>query len=411
MKTYLPTRVNGKPPNPYPYLRPPWRIALIANSKENFRHRPGDPPDAGAEFDKRETIQGIARALESDGHWVHLCEADYTLPEAIGNLRPHICFNIAEGLSGDGREAQTPAVLELMGIPYTASRVVANAISLDKTRTKRIWQQMGLPTAAFREFQSIEELTHADLSDLRFPLFIKPTREGTGMGVSTESVVHDRKSLEEQAAWIIETYNQPVLVEEFLPGREFTVGFIGNPGKPTHRKRPELYDAEGFHWLPVMEIDTAGSVSPGVYGHDAKDLAVEDTGAPAYLCPADISESLRLQLIELAGKAAQALGTCDVGRVDFRLDANGEPHLLEINTLPGLNPSVSDLCLMAAAEELPYEVLITEILYLAAERFGLSLAITGRPADALASTWKRSNGRSAETAVPILNPPILEALR
>jgi D-alanine-D-alanine ligase len=172
-------------------------------------------------------------------------------------------------------------------------------------------------------------------------------------------------------AWVLRTYRQPALVEEFLPGREFTVGFIGNSGVPLRRRRPWLYDANGYHFFPVLEIEASRSVTPGVYSHDAKALNPDEEGAPRYLCPADIPDSLRARLFDLTRRAAEALGACDVSRVDFRLGADGEPYLLEINTLPGLNPTVSDLCIVAAAEGISYTILITEILYLAAERFGL----------------------------------------
>jgi len=145
----------------------PWRIALVANLKDEYHHALDDPPDAGAEFDRLETIQAIAAALEAEGHWVHFCSGDHTLPEALLNLRPHFVFNIAEGLFGDGREAQVPALCELLGIPYTASKVVANAISLDKTQTKRIWKEMGLPTATFYEFSRVEDIYNKEYT---FPL-------------------------------------------------------------------------------------------------------------------------------------------------------------------------------------------------------------------------------------------------
>jgi D-alanine-D-alanine ligase len=161
------------------------------------------------------------------------------------------------------------------------------------------------------------------------------------------------------------------LVEAFLPGREFTVGFIGNPGDPSRRSRPWLYDQDGYHFFPVLEIDNAISISPGVYGHDAKGFDIGVEGAPGYLCPADIPNRLRLRLIDLTKRASKALGVRDVSRIDFRAGADGRPYLMEINTLPGLNPEVSDLCIMAASEGMAYPVLITEILYLAAERYGL----------------------------------------
>lgn len=370
MQTYRSIRENNWPDS-QKGKRPPWRIALIANLADQFERGADDPPDAGAEFDRQQTIEAIASALEAEGHYVHLLNGDSSLPEALFNVRPHICFNIAEGLHGDGREAQVPALCELMGIPYTGSQVVANAISLNKTMTKRIWQQQGLPTAPYFEFISLEDVAHAEL---RFPLFAKPAREGTGMGIDGHSIINDHNELIARVDWLLNTYHQPVLVEEFLPGREFTVGFIGNRGNPTYRRRPELYDADGFHWFPVLEIDTISSVSPTIYGHDAKALDIGTDGAPNYLCPADVPESLRVQLIDLTRRAAEALEVRDVSRVDFRLGADGAPYLLEINTLPGLNPDLSDLCIMAAAEGISHQVLISEILHLAAERYQLTAA-------------------------------------
>ena len=368
MRDYESTRLhNKKPPSPA-VRRPPWRIVLIANLAGEIDWGQDAPTDAGSEFDKRGTIEALAAALESDGHFVTFCRADQTLPEALLNLRPHLAFNIAEGLGGDGREAQVPALLELLGIPYTASRVLANALSLDKTQTKRIWQSLGLPTPKFLEARAPDE---ASLWKRGFPAFVKPSREGTGMGIDTQAIVQSEAELRDRIAWVTESYRQPALVEEFLPGREFTVGYIGNPGPVFRRRRTWLYDKYGYHFFPVLELDNQISVSPGVYGHDAKSYDIGADGAPGYYCPADIPASLRARLVRLTRQAAEALGAVDVARVDFRLNAEGQPCLMEINTLPGLNPLVSDLCIVAASEGMAYEELITEILYLAAERFGM----------------------------------------
>jgi len=366
---------NKKPPSPV-LRRPPWRIALVANLKDEIDWGPEAPADAGSEFDRRETLEALAAALEEDGHWVTFCRADNTLPEALLNLRPHIAFNIAEGVGGDGREAQAPAVLEMLGIPYTASRVVANALSLDKTQTKRIWQTLGIPTPRFLEARRPED---ASLWKRGYPAFVKPAREGTGMGIDVKAVVQDETELRERIAWVVEAYRQPALVEEFLPGREFTVGYIGNAGSAAARRRPWLYDRHGYHFFPVLELDNQVSVSPGVYGHDAKSFDIGAAGAPGYLCPADIPRTLQSRMVRIARQAAEALGAVDVSRLDFRLGADGQPCLMEINTLPGMNPEISDLCIMAASEGMPYQDLITEILYLGAERFGL-------PFDSLAPT-------------------------
>jgi D-alanine-D-alanine ligase len=361
------TRVHKKPPSTWRRL-PPWRVALVANIKDDFERSVHDPQDAGAEFDRRSTLEAIGAALEYEGHWVHVCQADDTLPEVLMNLRPHLVFNIAEGMGGDAREAQVPALCEMLGIPYTASRVLANALSLDKTQTKRIWRDNGLPTAAFQGFASEFEALEPGL---QFPLFVKPAREGTGMGVDGAAIVHNAQELKARVAWVLRTYRQPALVEEMLPGREFTVGYIGNRGDSAHRARPWLYDSDGYHFFPVLEIDNAISISPGIYGYDAKSYDIGVDGAPGYLCPAQIPNELRLKLIDLTRRAAEALGACDVSRVDLRLGSDGEPYLMEINTLPGLNPLVSDLCIMAASEGMAYPVLISEIAYLAAERFGM----------------------------------------
>ena len=367
MHTFENTVSHRKPPG-HSSRPAPWRIALLANLKDEVERETGAPPDAGAEFDRKETVEAIAEALEREGHWVHLCRADHSLVESLTNLRPHICFNIAEGIQGDGREAQAPALCELLGIPYTASRVVANAISLDKTQTKRIWMSAGLPTPDFQEFRSSKEKINSRLS---FPLFVKPSREGTGMGVDGGSLVKNERELRARVDWAIKAYQQPAIVESYLPGREFTVGFIGNPDSPKSRRRPWLYDAQGYHVFPILELDNSGSVSPGIYGNAAKSLNIGDNGAPNYLCPAAISPELAQKMITLSIAAAESIDAKDVSRVDLRLGADDEPYLMEINTLPGLNPTVSDLCIMAASEGITYEVLITEILYLAAERNGM----------------------------------------
>jgi D-alanine-D-alanine ligase len=346
----------------------PWRIALVANLKDEVDWGPDAPPDAGAEFDKPSTVESLARALEADGHWVHVCSGDNTLPEILLSLRPHLCFNIAEGMGGDGREAHVPALCEMLGIPYTSSRVVANAISLDKTRTKHIWRDLGLPTSAFQEFVTAQAPLDPRLT---FPLFVKPAREGTGMGIDSAAIVQTEAELRTRVEWITSAYRQPALVEAVLPGREFTVGFIGNRGDASRRRRPWLYDAGGYHVFPVMEIDSNIASTPGVYGHDAKSYDIGAAGAPDYVCPARVPDRMRARLVDLALQGAEAIGACDVSRVDLRLGADGRPYLMEINTLPGLNPLISDLCIMAAAEGMVYDDLITEILYLAAERFGL----------------------------------------
>lgn len=360
---------NDKPPSPRLKLVKPWRVAVLANIKAQGQERPPDaPPDSGADYDSIETIEHLRRAIESDGHETLFIPADENLPYALRNSRPDICFNMAEGLGGDAREAQTPALLEMLRIPYTGSRVLTNAISLDKTLTKRIWRDRRLPVAPFQEFSVGDEPLRPEL---HFPLFVKPAREGTGMGVNPQAVVNTVAELRERVAYVIRVYRQPALVESFLPGREFTVGILGRIDAARFTAHPEWYGRDGFHRLPVLELDNSRSVTPGIYSLDAKAQTVGAEGAPGYLCPAPIEPELARKLQHFAQRAHLVLGALDVSRTDMRLDAEGQPRLMEINTLPGLTPGHSDLCIQAAAEGIPYAQLILEILYLGASRWDL----------------------------------------
>jgi len=360
---------NEKPPDANPRPAHPWRVAVLANIKERGKPLPPDvPPDAGADYDYIETIDQIRSAIETDGHRTIFVQADGDLPKALKEVKPDICFNIAEGLGGECREAQTPALLELLKIPYTGSRVLTNAISLDKTLTKRLWRDRNLPVAPFQEFTFGDEPLRPEL---RFPLFVKPAREGTGMGVDTKAIVNNEAELRERAEYVIRMYHQPALVETFLPGREFTVGVMGRHDTILYSRHPEWYDKDGFHRFPVLELDSSRSVTPGVYGIEAKAQSIGSEGAPGYLCPAPLEPELARKLQHLAYRAHVVLGALDISRTDVRLDAEGQPRLIEINTLPGLTPAFSDLCIQAASEGISYEDLILEILYLGASRWGL----------------------------------------
>ena len=362
-----PARADEKPPSRR--LKRYWKIAVLANIKDDDHPKPeGVPPDAFADFDHIETIDSIRAALETDGHETVFIQADADLPYVLKEERPDICFNIAEGLGGDAREAQIPALLEMLKIPYTGSRVLTNGISLDKTLTKRIWRDRRLPVAPFQEFVIGDETLRPELN---YPLFVKPAREGTGMGVDTKAIVKNEKELRERTQYIINTYDQPALVETFLPGREFTVGILGRADAKLYSRNPEWYEKDGFHRFPILELDMTRSVTPKVYSQESKSKDVGEEGAPGYICPADIDPELDKKLKHFALRAHLLLNTLDVSRTDIRLDNEGNPRVMEINTLPGLTPNYSDLCLQAAAEGIRYEDLILEILYLGASRWGM----------------------------------------
>jgi len=360
---------SEKPPS-FAGSKKSWFVAILANIKDGENILPPDvPADALADYDHIETIQAIQAAIESDGHKTVFIPADRNLPFALSEIKPQICFNIAEGLGGDAREAQVPALLEMMRIPYTGSRIMANAISLDKTLTKRIWRDRRLPVAPFQEFIVGDESLRPEL---RFPLFVKPAREGTGMGVDLNAIVSDEKELHERVSYILGVYKQPALVETYLSGREFTVGLIGRWDSKKYSRHPEWYDEKhGYHVFPVLELDSSRSVTPGVYSQAAKSKEVGEEGAPGYVCPANIDPDLAKKLQNLAVRAHMAIKAIDVSRSDIRLNAEGEPMLMELNSLPGLTPNYSDLCLEAAAEGISYQDLILDILYLGASRWGM----------------------------------------
>lgn len=360
-----------KPPSSKVNSKKSWFVAVLANVKDGDKNLTADiPEDAFADFDHIETIQAIQSAIETDGHKTVFIPANRNLPFALQEIKPDICFNIAEGLGGDAREAQVPALLEMLKIPYTGSRVMANAISLDKTLTKRIWRDRRLPVAPFQEFIIGDENLR---SELHFPLFVKPAREGTGMGVDARAVVNSKAELRERVKHILGFYKQPALVETFLSGREFTVGLIGRWDSRKYSRHPEWYDDNkyGYHVFPVLELGIDQAITPGVYSNAAKLLDIGEKGSPTYICPAEIDPELTRKLQTLAIKAHMSIKCIDYSRTDIRLNAEGEPVLMELNSLPGLTPGYSDLCLEAAAEGIPYEDLILDILYLGASRWGM----------------------------------------
>jgi D-alanine-D-alanine ligase len=347
------------------------KVALLANLKKNAPTWPGMSPDRWDDLDSEETLQSIMQAIEAGGHDVTFLEGNATLFETLPRAKPDICFNICEGYFGDGREAHVPAILEMLSVPYTGSQVLTLALALDKPMTKRVLTYHDLPTPAFQVFERISEPLD---SKLHFPLFVKPSREGTGMGVSAESIVRDEAQLRVQLRRLFERYEQPVLVEDYIEGREVTVGMVGNLSSPVAWRVPDDEEAprilKGLQFFPALEVDMAAypAEEAGIYTSRIK---VEMAHDFHYLCPAPLTDDQVEELNWLAAAVFRVTGCLDVARVDFRLDANDgdRPYILEVNPLPGLNPGYSDLCIEAAAAGWSYEELINEILNLAIERY------------------------------------------
>ena len=293
-----------------------------------------------AEFDAEETIAAVCRALTELGHQ----------PERIGGIRPltqalakgvrwDAVFNICEGLKGVAREAQVPALLEAYDIPYVFSDPLTLALTLDKAMTKRVVRDAGVPTA---DFAVIER--EADIATIKlvFPLFLKPVAEGSGKGVDARSRVEDQGQLERVARDLLARFRQPVLVEEFLPGREFTVGITGT--------------GEGACVLGVSEIVPKDKYVGHAYGYENK----SDWEDKLDIVPANDVNAQSAGKVALA--AWKVLRCRDGGRADVRLDRDGKPRFIEVNPLAGIRPGYSDLCFIADFQKLSYRDLIGKFL-------------------------------------------------
>ena len=298
--------------------------------------------DAEAEYDPPETIDAIKGALESLGHDVVPLEANSELPTRLMESGVDLVFNIAEGLAGRNREAQVPALCELCSVPYTGSDSATLALALDKALTKRILKQHGVLTAEFQVMVSgREKLSPA----LRFPLIVKPNAEGSSKGIAQKGVVDDEATLRAAVKELIEKYRQPALIEEYIAGREFTVGLLGD-------RRPRV--------LPPMEIVFRDKANPRpVYDYEIKQ---EWEKYVHYECPAKLTATESRTIERVARETFIALDCRDVARVDLRMNQKGDVYVLEVNPLPGLTPDYSDLVLIANAAGIEYRTLIAEIL-------------------------------------------------
>jgi D-alanine-D-alanine ligase len=349
-----------------------FKVALLANLKKNAPKFEDMAQDQWDDLDSEKTINALVEAIRAGGHTCEFFEGDLSLVTTLHTFKPNICFNICEGHFGDAREAHVPSILEMLRIPYTGSKVLTLALSLDKPMTKRVIAFHDLPTPSFQTFERIDEPLAPDMV---FPLFVKPSREGTGMGVSRNSIVHNENEMREQISVIIDKYKQPALVERYIEGREVTIGFVGNLLGPVAHRLPDDETARriqaGLHFFPPMEVDLSPFTdSDTVYSNRLKvDLADKLN----YLCPAPISEDMKADLNWLAAAVFRVTGALDVSRVDFRLDMHDDykPYILEINPLPGLSPVISDLVIEAAGEGIGHTELVNMILETALKRYGM----------------------------------------
>jgi len=338
------------------------RIGLAYNEK------PDPAPDADsdsssdafAEWDDPSTIAAVAQALSRFGSVIRL-KADQSLPQKLVRARPDLVFNMAEGLHGQSREALVPAICEYVNIPYTGSDPLTLALSLHKGRTKETLAYRGVPTAPFTCMETIADVARLPLP---YPVFVKPVAEGSGKGVFGTNLCADTAALRERVAFLLGRYAEPVLVETYLPGPEFTVAILGN--------------GQEAYCLPVIGFDFSSLPhgAPPVYGYEAK-WVWDRPEAPLaiFQCPAQIPADLYREIERTALDAYHALGCRDWCRVDLRVDRFGVPNVLELNPLPGVIPDPAmNSCFPKAARAagFAYDELIQEVVRLAWRR------ITGR---------------------------------
>jgi len=334
----------------------PYPLALTYNLK------PETPPagaseDAYSEFDSRATVQAIAEALRAHGHHVYLVDATPDLPAWFRTHQVDLVFNIAEGVCGDARESHVPAILDFLGVPYTGSGVLSLALALDKAKAKQLFRDAGIPTPPF---QLVTDPDAPLDPTLRFPLMVKPNREGSAKGIWASSVVLDHAGASAQIRRVMARYDQPVLIEEFIEGTELTVGILGN---------------EPPRALPVLEIDFASCTGSGerFYSWRMKEYQGQARLhlTPTFWCPARLPGSVMAEVQRVALVAHQVLGCREFSRVDVRLGQEGRPSVLEVNPLPGLDPTESNYPRMAREAGIDYPDLIGRLVELAAARVRL----------------------------------------
>lgn len=323
-------------------------IGLTYDLKTDYQKKEGAPPDINAEFDLPQTVDLLAQAIESLGHRVKRIGNVYSLLSNLDSLDVDIVFNISEGLNSRNRESQIPVILEMKGIPFVGADGFTLALTLDKIMAKKFFLYEGIPTPKFIEVKESVSLINTD--HFKFPLIVKPRYEGSSKGIDANARVNNLEELSRRADYIIRTYKQPALVEEFIKGKEFTVAIVGN--------EPPVV-------LPPVQIKIEGELNLGekfyTFGHIS-------SPALEYVCPAPISKQLENRLKELALRVYQTVECRDFGRVDFRVDEQDNPYVLEINPLPCL--AANDVfMLLSRVSGITYPQMIGNILESAFKRY------------------------------------------
>lgn len=321
------------------------KIAVLATLKEEAPISPEDPPGRWDDLDDRDTVQAILKSLHALGYEAKYFPAGIESANKIRKYKPDLCFNLGEGHFGVSREAQMPAILDDLKLPYTCAGVLGMSLAHNKHMAKKIFRCAGLPTANFKVFSNPSEV---DDGGLKYPLFVKPASEGSSIGVNENAVIRNREDLEKQVTWVWENTDSLILVEEYIAGREFTIGILGD------------------EVLPIVEI-----VSPtGFYSSEQK----EDLESEVYrLCPAPLSTEKTLEFQDLARRAKAELELEDVCRMDLRMDENGSPYILEVNPIPLMcpDPEQASLVYASRAAGYSYKDMVEKIIHSAIKRMAI----------------------------------------
>jgi D-alanine-D-alanine ligase len=329
------------------------RVALVLNTRK-------DESEFEVEYDPPHTVEMIKHGIESAGHDYLFIEADENILETLKQVKPDLVFNRAEGVRGESRESHIPAILEMLGIPYVGANVLSTAVCLNKGWTKKFLAFHGIVTPQFNILSSTRQVNKLDFI---FPVILKPNEEGSSVGINEDNVVSDKKQLVKKLGLMLKEYQQPILVEQFIQGREFSVGVLDCLGP-----KPQV--------LALLEIDFSKFPSEvgGVYGQKAKTIY---EGLDHYICPAKVRSDLKKKIERNSIEICKLLEVPDFARIDYRMDANEELYFLEINPLPGMdfdpdNLDISFYPYMADKSGYTYDQLIQKLIESAARRYGLN---------------------------------------
>lgn len=329
------------------------KVALVFNQK---RKKPGEAGyEDEAEFDSDQTIQSIAKAIEANGYKPELIEAQQDVAEKLKQAQVDVVFNIAEGSNKRGREAQIPAICDFLGIEHTGSDATTLAICLDKDLCNRIVESAGIRVPQSMILKSMKSLPKE--LPLKFPIIAKPNLEGTSKGIYDHSVATNKEELNALLEELFSKFSTPILCQEYIVGREFTIGLLGSNARPDVLKPLEIVFKEKSGRFPV-------------YSYEKKLLDEQmDNEFLSLHCPPELSKEQWKTIKNFAKKVYKTLDCRDLSRIDFKLTDNNEAVFIEINPLPGLSPGYSDLSIMSEKQGMAYEKLIGKVLRPAIRRW------------------------------------------